>query len=469
VADGPVVAMIWGNTHGAKRPCSCYFSFNKVRQEVKMTKTPISLQDLRKRIYATAKADKHHRFWGLYVHIGKEETLREAYRLAKRNNGAPGIDGVTFKMIEQAGLDAFLAGIREELLSETYRPMRNRRREIPKGKGKVRILGIPCIRDRVVEGGLKLILEPIFEADFQEGSYGYRPGKKAHEAVHRVSKAVVWGKTRVIDLDLSAYFDSITHCTLLAKVAGRVSDGKVLRLLKLLLAANGKRGVPQGGVISPLLANIYLNEVDMMLEKLKAQTSRTGTVHMEYARYADDLVVMVDGYRMKWEWLLKETYRRLLVELARIDVKVNTEKTRLVDLVKGETFSFLGFDFRRDKTRSGKWGVRMTPRTKARMKLLQNLKGVFRSHVSQPVDRVIALINPKLRGWANYFRIGHASRCFSYVRYWVERKVRRHLQRARNRSGFGWNRWSSEWLYKNLGLYNDYKIRYYRPESAAGR
>jgi RNA-directed DNA polymerase len=161
---------------------------------------------------------------------------------------------------------------------------------------------------------------------------------------------------------------------------------------------------------------------------------------MGYARYADDLVVLVDGYGTKWEWLLRETYRRIFQELARIDVKVNTEKTRLVDMVKGETFGFLGFDYRRDKTKSGKWGVRMTPRMKA-----------------------------KLRGWANYFRIGHASRRFSYVRYWVERKVRRHLQRARNRWGFGWNRWSSEWLYKNLGLYNDYQIRYYRPESAAGR
>ena len=246
-----------------------------------------------------------------------------------------------------------------------------------------------------MEGALKLILEPIFEADFQEGSYGYRPGKKAHEAVHRVAKAVVWGRTRVIDLDLSAYFDSITHATLLAKVARRVSDDKILRLLKLLLTVNGKRGVPQGGVISPLLANIYLNEVDAMLEKLKAET---GTTHLEYARYADDLVVLVDGYGTRWEWLLKEAYRRLLLELARIDVKVNMEKTRLVDLAKGETFGFLGFDYRRGKTKSGKWGVRLTPRMKARTKLLQNLKDVFRKHVSQPVDQVIELINPKLRG-----------------------------------------------------------------------
>jgi RNA-directed DNA polymerase len=433
-----------------------------------MTKTPISLQDLRKRIYATAKADKHHRFWGLYVHLCKEETLKESYRRARQNNGAPGIDGITFEMIEQSGVEPFLAGIQEELLSETYLPMRNRRKEIP-SNGKTRVLGTPCIRDRVVEGALKLMLEPIFEADFHEGSYGYRPGKKAHEAVDRVANAVVRNKTRVIDLDLKAFFDTITHSILLTKVARRVADDKILRLLKVMLGMNGKRGVPQGGVASPLLANIYLNEVDAMLESMKKQTSRSGFTYVEYARYADDMVILVDGYGGKWEWLLTGVYKKLLEELARIKVKVNTEKTRLVDMTKGEAFSFLGFDFRRGKTRNGKWGVHMTPRMKARTKLLQDLKDIFRRFVSQPVGRVVDLINPKLRGWANYFRVGQASRCFSYVKDWVEKKVRRLLMSARNRRGFGWNRWSREWLYKNLGLYNDYKVRHYRPESAASR
>ena len=433
-----------------------------------MTKTPISLQDLRKRIYATAKADKHHRFWGLYVHLCKEETLKESYRRARQNNGAPGIDGITFEMIEQSGVEPFLAGIQEELLSETYLPMRNRRKEIP-SNGKTRVLGTPCIRDRVVEGALKLMLEPIFEADFHEGSYGYRPGKKAHEAVDRVANAVVRNKTRVIDLDLKAFFDTITHSILLTKVARRVADDKILRLLKVMLGMNGKRGVPQGGVASPLLANIYLNEVDAMLESMKKQTSRSGFTYVEYARYADDMVILVDGYGGKWEWLLTGVYKKLLEELARIKVKVNTEKTRLVDMTKGEMFSFLGFDFRRGKTRNGKWGVHMTPRMKARTKLLQDLKDIFRRFVSQPVGRVVDLINPKLRGWANYFRVGQASRCFSYVKDWVEKKVRRLLMSARNRRGFGWNRWSREWLYKNLGLYNDYKVRHYRPESAASR
>jgi len=174
------------------------------------------------------------------------ETLREAYSLAKKNNGAPGIDGVTFEVIEAGGVEAFLEQLRDELAAHRYRPLRNRRQEIPKGDGKVRVLGIPAIRDRVVQGALKLILEPIFEADFQPGSFGYRPGRTAHEAVQRVAEAIVKCKTRIIDIDLRAYFDNVRHDLLLEKVARRVSDGEVLHLLKMMLQASGKKGVPPG-------------------------------------------------------------------------------------------------------------------------------------------------------------------------------------------------------------------------------
>ena len=426
-----------------------------------MIKASINLRDLRRKIYLKAKTEKAWRFWGLYVHVCKMEVVQEAYRLAKKNNGAPGVDGVTFEAIEEEGLEAFLKQICNELVSGTYRPMRNRRKAIPKGNGKVRVLGIPSIRDRVVQGALKLILEPVFEADFQEGSYGYRPKRTAHAAVKRVAQAVVQNKTQVIDVDLKAYFDNVRHDILLSKVAERVNDDEVMRLLKLTLKAGGKRGLPQGGVISPLLANIYLNEVDKMLEKAKEVTREGRYTHMEYARYADDLVILVDGYR-RWDWLVKGAYRWLLGELVKLDIQVNPEKTRLVDLTRDETFSFLGFDFRRIKTLRGKWGVHITPTMKARTALLRNLKDVFRRHISQPQDRVIYLINPILRGWVNYFRIGHSSRCFGYVRDWVERKIRRHLMRARKLRGFGWNRWSRVWLYKTLGLYGDYRVLYYQ-------
>ena len=389
------------------------------------------------------------------------EALKWAYRDAKENKGAPGIDGVTFEDIEESGLEGFLEQIQRELVSETYRPERNRRKEIPKGTDQVRVLGIPCIRDRVVQGALKFILEPIFEADFQPGSYGYRPKRTAHAAVDRVAQAVVENKTRVIDLDLRAYFDNVRHDILLSKVAERVNDDKVMRLLKLILKASGKRGVPQGGVISPLLSNIYLNEVDKMLERAKEVTRQGRYTYIEYARFADDLVILVDGFR-KWEWLLKAAYKRLVEEFEKLDVQMNQDKTRIVDLVQDQIFSFLGFDYRRVKTRRKVWGVRVTPRMKARTTLLRKLKDVFRRHQSQPVDRVIYLINPILRGWVNYFRVGHSSKCFGYVKDWVAKKIRRHLMHARKRRGFGWNRWSRAWFYETLGLFNDYGIRYYK-------
>jgi len=224
-----------------------------------MTNTPISLQDLRRNIYVKAKAEPSWRFWGLYVHVCKMETLREAYTLAKKNNGAPGVDGVTFAVIEAQGVEQFLEQIQGELIDRIYVPLRARRKEIPKDGGKVRVLSIPAIRDRVVQGALKLIMEPIFEADFQPGSYGYRPKRTAHEAVHRVATAIVQWKTRVIDLDLRAYFDTVRHYLLLEKVARRINDDAVMRLLKLMLTASGKQGVPQGGVFTPLTQKVISN------------------------------------------------------------------------------------------------------------------------------------------------------------------------------------------------------------------
>jgi RNA-directed DNA polymerase len=424
-----------------------------------MTTASISLQDLRRRIYVKAKAEKGWRFWGLYVHVVKLETLRAAYDVAKSHNGAPGIDGVTFGAIEDGGVEEFLGQLRDELVTRTYRPLRNRRVEIPKDGGKVRVLGIPAIRDRVVQGALKLIVEPIFEADFCDGSYGYRPRRAAHEAVARVDKAIGQGKTQVIDLDLAAYFDTVRHDLLLGKVARRVQDGEILHLLKLMLKASGTRGVPQGGVISPLLANVYLTDVDTMLERAKEATRERGTLRVEYARFADDLVILVDGER-RHEWLLRAIDRRLREEFAKLGLALNDAKSRVVDLVKGESFGFLGFDFRRVRSVRGRWRPQRTPKAKKRTGLLRELKEVFRRSRSQPVEKVIAVINPILRGWVNYFRIGNSARCFGYVKNWVEKKVRRHVMRARKGQGFGWKRWSTAWFYEALGLFNDYRVRY---------
>jgi RNA-directed DNA polymerase len=428
-----------------------------------MIKTPSSLQDLRKNLYIKAKTEPTWRFWGLYAHVCKKETLQEAYEMAKKNDGAPGIDGVTFEAVEESGKDSFLERIREELITGTYQPMPVRKKEIPKDGGtKVRVLSIPSIRDRVVQGALKLILEPIFEADFQPGSYGYRPKRTAHEAINRVAQGIVETKTKIIDLDLRAYFDTVQHSLLLDKVAKRVRDDQVMRLLKMILKATGKKGVPQGGVISPVLSNLYLNEVDRMLERAMKATRFKQYTAVQYARFADDLVILMDAHP-RHEWLLAAVTKRLREEIGKLRVEINEEKSRIVDLRKGESFGFLGFDFRLVRSLKGTWRPQYTPKLKKRTAILAKLREIFRRNKSQQVGRVIELINPILRGWVNYFAVGHSGRCFAFIEDWVEKKIRRHMMRAKKRKGFGWKRWSREWLYDVLGLFSDYRVRYYAP------
>jgi len=434
------------------------FSFN-MKGKDGMTNPSIRLQDLREKIYIKAKAEKTWKFWGLYVHVCKSETLRAAFEMARKNKGAPGIDGVTFEAIEERGLEEFLEEIREELVQETYLPTRSREKEIDKGNGKTRTLKIPTIRDRVVQGAVKLILEPIFEPDFMDGSYGYRPQRTAHQAVQRVLKAVNGGKRRVIDLDLKSYFDTIRHDILLKKIAIRVEDGKVPRLIKLILKAGGKRGTGQGSVISPLFSNIYLTEVDSMLEKAKEVTREGKYTHIEYARYADDLVVLIDKHP-RWNWLIPAVEKRLREELGKVVVEINQEKTKIANLEEGERFSFLGFDISERKNWKGKRVVVSTPREKAKASLRLKIREIFKRNESQSIGNVIEKINPILRGWTNYNRVGNSAKCFGNIREWVEKKIRRHMMKSRKRKGFGWKRWSREWIYGNLGLFNDYKIRY---------
>ena len=445
-------------------PAICNTS-NQGEGKDEMTKASIGLQDLRRRIYVKAKAEPSWRFWGLYVHVCKMETLRAAYAMAKQNDGAPGIDGVTFEAIEAQGVEALLEQLRDELTGRTYRPLPARKHEIPKDGGKVRVLSIPAIRDRVVQGALKLILEPVFEADFQPGSFGYRPKRTAHDAIKRVAEAIVHQKTRVLDFDLRAYFDNVRHDRLLEKVAQRVNDADILHLLKIVLKASGKKGVPQGGVISPLLSNIYLNEVDRMLERARDVTRYGKFTSIEYARFADDLVILIDAHK-RHDWLIAAVEKRLREEFAKLQVEINDEKSRIVDLGRGESFGFLGFDFRYLRSLRGAMRPHYTPKLKKRTALLRELKQVFRRYRSQPVERVISLINPVLRGWVNYFALGHSSECFSYIKDWVEKKVRRHLAQARKRGGFGWEQWSRPWLYDTLRLFNSYRVRRYGLKAA---
>src|SRR6516225_5618853 len=213
------------------------------------------------------------------------------------------------------------------------------------------------------------------------------------------------------------------------------------------------------GVISPLLSNLYLNEVDRMLERAKAVTRHERWTGVEYARFADDLVILVNSHPRQ-QWLRQAVEKRLREELAKLLVEVNEEKSRKVDLQRGESFGFLGFEFRRVRSRRGRWMPLLLPKSKKRTALLSKLKEIFRKFRSQPVGQVIEKINPILRGWVKYFAIGHSSRCFSYIQNWVEMKIRRHLARACQRRGFGWKRWSREWLYDTLRLFSEYRVSY---------
>lgn len=425
-----------------------------------MTKAPINLQELRGRIYRKAKSDKTHRFWGIFVHVCKTETLREAYRIAKRNDGAPGIDGQRFADIESAGLAPFLAQLREDLLTGRYEPQPNREVDIPKDNGKVRTLQIPCIRDRVVQGALKLILETIFEADFCPNSYGFRPKRSPHRALAEVRRSVLRRMSTVIDVDLTRYFDNIRHSVLLEKIAKRVQDPQVMRLVKQIIKVGGNVGVPQGGPFSPLAANIYLNEMDWYFEAIRGETAEGSYEAVNYHRFADDIVITVSGHRSKRGWA-ERVLQRLQEQLEPLGVELNREKTNVVDTLHGEAFGFLGFDLRRVPKRNGKgYFILMTPKKKARKAIKAKVREIIRHGGATPVKTLIERINAALAGWVNYFRVGNSSRAFSEVRDYVEMKVRTLLTRRKRRRkrSVGWRRWSNEYLYGILGLFWDWKI-----------
>jgi RNA-directed DNA polymerase len=425
-----------------------------------MIKAPIGLQDLRRRIYRKAKSDKTHRFWGLYVHIAKTETLLAAYRQAKSNGGAPGIDGQSFVDIEAEGLVPFLESLRDDLQTGRYQPQPNRRVDIPKDNGKYRTLQIPCIRDRVVQGALKLILEAIFEADFCSNSYGFRPKRSPHRALAEVRRSVMRRMSTVIDVDLTRYFDNIRHSVLLEQIANRVQDPQVMHLVKQIIKVGGNRGVPQGGPFSPLAANIYLNEMDWYFDTIRRKTAEGSFEAVNYHRFADDIVITVSGHSSKRGWA-ERALQRLQEQLEPLGVELNQEKTQVVNVLKGETFGFLGFDLRRVPKRNGNgYFIKMTPKNKARKAIKAKIRDIIRHGGATPAKVLVARINAALAGWVSYFRVGNSSRAFSEVRDYLEMKIRTLLTRRKRRQkrSVGWRRWSNVYLYEVLGLYWDWKI-----------
>jgi group II intron reverse transcriptase/maturase len=420
----------------------------------------VRVRDLQRKLGEKAKSERKFRYYSLYDKIYRWDVLQESWRLVRANGGSPGVDGQTIEMIEKKGVDEFLASLQEELRAGTYRPLPVRREYIPKPDGRKRPLGIPCVRDRVVQGACLIVMEPIFEADFTDASFGFRPGRSAQQAAGEVVKYLNLGLTKVCDVDISQYFDSIPHDKLMKLVAKRVVDSKLLKLIKLWLSCEveeegrrwrPKKGTPQGGVISPLLANIYLHVLDRVWER-RGYTRRDGP-NVQLVRYADDLVLLTDKDA---NWAMG----RLREILERLELELNEEKSRVVDAEK-ETFDFLGFTYRRVWNRERTKRVTLYhPSKKSQKRIREKVKRVLNPNVPVSTSELIVQVNVLIRGWVNYFRVGNSSKVFYSTRWYVEMKLRRVLQRRAGRYGLGWNRYDYNYLYRKLGLYNDYRVRW---------
>src|SRR5262245_16012439 len=421
--------------------------------------TPIAIRTLQRKLYCKAKAEPAFRFYLLYDKIYREDILRHAYALAHDNAGAPGVDGVTFAAIEAAGVEAWLAGLRAELVTKTYRPDPVRRVSIPKADGEgERLLGIPTIRDRVVQTAAKIVLEPIFEADFEDNAYGYRPARGAVDAVREVHRHICRGYTDVVDADLSKYFDTIPHDDLIKSVARRIVDRHVLRLIKLWLKApieerdgdgkrrmvggkRNKRGTPQGGVASPLLANIYMNR----FLKHWRLTGRGEAFRAHVVAYADDFVILSRG-------CAAEALTWTKAVMTRLGLTLNEAKTSLRD-ARQERFTFLGYSFGPHRFKAnGKWYLGASPSKKSMQRLKTKVGDLLVPGNTAPWQDVRDTLNRSLRGWSSYFCYGTRRSAFRSVDHYVRERVRAFLVRRHKMAGRGNHRFSFAVLHGERGV-----------------
>ena len=420
---------------------------------------PPSLQDLRQKLGQKAKQQKRFRFYSLYALVYRKDVLQAAWAAVRRNEGAPGVDGVSIEQMAATpeSETAFLSGIERSLREKTYRAQAVRRVYLLKANGKLRPLGIPTVRDRVVQAAVLLILEPIFEADFEDCSYGFRPGRSAHDALRAIQQHLKEGQTAVYDGDLAGYFDSIPHDKLIACVRMRVVDGSVLGLIREWLNApvveppkggqppevrRNDRGTPQGGVLSPLLANVYLHWFDHLFGRGDGPGQ---WAKAKLVRYADDFVVMARFISPRLRNWIEGQLEGWL------GLQINREKTRTLDLRQtGQSLDFLGYTFRYDRDRQGRphryWNLEPSRKAMERERAaMRDLTGPNQSYT--PVPELIGRVNRHLRGWSNYFKLGYPRKAFRQLNQFVGSRLGRHLQR---RSQRGWRAREGVSLYAHL-------------------
>ena len=410
---------------------------------------------LQRALYRAAKASAGRRFHALYDKVYREDILARAWQEVKANAGTAGVDQQSIEAIEQSGVAAFLGELATELRAGRYRPQAVRRVLIPKADGQQRPLGIPTVRDRVVQAAAKVVLEPIFEADFRASSYGFRPKRNAHQAMEQIRQAVNRGQSWVVDADIAAFFDRIDQAKLMELVEQRISDRRMLKLLRQWLAAGvleqgeihpTDQGVPQGGVISPLLANVVLHELDRLWED---HCRGLG----QLVRYADDFVILG-----RTEGTAREGLRRVGLILARLGLTLHPDKTRVVDVgVGGEGFDFLGFHCR--KVESWKWRGKRYLHYWPSQRSLQRIRGrvkaltVSRHRLVEAIGRIVEEVNLTVRGWGAYFRVGTPSRQFQQVDSYVRERLALFLRKKRGRAGRSWQD-HNQGFFQRLGVYH---------------